>query len=333
MASTASGGSTTTTEHGSRRHHGQIPRILHPHINTAFPANVCLVGSVLPDGYAQVTPRGSTMVYDDEHIALWERGKGSTNANLRDGTEVTVYFRKPQLRAEGVLPKGGIARFYGPAKVYKSGPVYEEVWRRLVQPEKDRDPQKAGYAVLIKVERAEDLDGQPLTLDSAAPAAGRLVSGRSHSAARAGFRPRSPEIAGAHKPFSRLAGSARASTDETGAGKRIVGGSHPERSPALPRFDRPLVKEPRRVKSPRRKAASPRAKRPAISAFDNDGISGRSGGAADCDGREGWSGAAVAAAAGVPGTGASRRRNDATAGSVSPAGAPFRAEDGDLHRQ
>jgi hypothetical protein len=60
------------------------------------------------------------------------------------------------------LPKGGIARFYGTAKIVRSGPVYEEVWRRLVQPEKDRDPEKKGYAVLIKVERAEDLEGLPL---------------------------------------------------------------------------------------------------------------------------------------------------------------------------
>jgi len=142
-----------------------IPRTLQPHINSAFPEHVCLVGAALPTGYAQITPRGSTMVFDDDHIALWERGKGSTNAALRDGTKVTVYFRKPQLRADGVLPKGGIARFYGTAQVVKSGPQYEEVWRRLVQPEKDRDPDKKGYAVLIKVERAEDLDGAPLNLE------------------------------------------------------------------------------------------------------------------------------------------------------------------------
>ena len=142
-----------------------IPKTLQPHINTAFPENVCLVGTAQPDGYAQISPRGSTMVFDDEHIALWERGKGSTTASLHDGSKVTVYFRKPQLRADGVLPKGGIARFYGTAKVVKSGPAYEEVWRRLVQPEKDRDPDKKGFAVLIKVERAEDLDGAPLTLD------------------------------------------------------------------------------------------------------------------------------------------------------------------------
>src|SRR5437016_2356324 len=103
------------------------------------------------------------MVFDDEHLALWERGKGTTNANLQDGTKVTVFFRKSQLR-ETVLPKGGIARFYGTATVYRSGAVYEEIWQRLIQPEKDRDPDKKGYGVLITIERAEDLGGDPLDL-------------------------------------------------------------------------------------------------------------------------------------------------------------------------
>jgi len=143
----------------------KIPKVLQSHIDTAFPTHVCLVGSVLPNGFAQVTPRGGTIVFDDEHLALWERGKGSTAANLRDGTKLTVYFRKPQLRESGILPKGGIARFYGTARIHRAGPVYEEVWERLIQPEKDRDPEKKGFAVLIAVDRAEDLDGAPLTLD------------------------------------------------------------------------------------------------------------------------------------------------------------------------
>jgi hypothetical protein len=141
-----------------------IPKVLHDHINTAFPANVCLLGSVLPNGFAQVTPRGGTMVYDDQHIGLWERGRGSSAESMADGSKLMIYFRKPSLREEGILPGGGIARFYGTAKIYKSGPVYDEVWRRLVQPEKDRDPDKKGYAVLIEVERAEDLAGKPLNL-------------------------------------------------------------------------------------------------------------------------------------------------------------------------
>lgn len=139
-----------------------IPQKLHTPINTAFPDHVCLIATVLPNGFAQVTPRGSTMVFDDDHLATWERGKGSTTDNLADGSKVTVFFRNPQLRADGTLPKGCIARLYGTAQVVKSGPVYEEVWRRLIQPEKDRDPDKKGFAVLIKVERAEELDGTPL---------------------------------------------------------------------------------------------------------------------------------------------------------------------------
>jgi hypothetical protein len=104
------------------------------------------------------------MVFDDEHLAIWERGRGTTNENLKEGTKVTLFFRKSQLRELGILPKGGIARFYGVAAIHKSGPVYEEIWHRLIQAEKDRDPEKKGYGVLIKVDRAEDLGGAPLEL-------------------------------------------------------------------------------------------------------------------------------------------------------------------------
>jgi hypothetical protein len=142
----------------------KIPQVLHEYINSAFPVNVCLIGTVLPNGFAQVSPRGSTMVYDDEHLALWERGKGTTNQNLTDGAKITVFYRNSKLRESGMLPKGGIARFYGMAEIHKSGPVYEEIWNRLIQPEKDRDPQKKGFGVLITVDRAEDLDGAPLNL-------------------------------------------------------------------------------------------------------------------------------------------------------------------------
>ena len=141
----------------------KIPQVLHEHINTAYPANVCLIGTVLPNGFAQITPRGSTMVFDDEHIGLWERGRGTTTQNLTEGTPVTIFMRKPALREAGILPKGGILRLYGRAKVHKSGPVYEEIWNRLIEAEKKGDPEKKGYGVLVSIDRAEDLSGEPLT--------------------------------------------------------------------------------------------------------------------------------------------------------------------------
>ncbi|HEY4113602.1 MAG TPA: pyridoxamine 5'-phosphate oxidase family protein [Rhizomicrobium sp.] len=140
-----------------------IPKKVRPLIDGAFPEHVCLLGTVQPNGFAQITPRGSTQVYDDEHISVWERGRGSTNALLADGTKVTVFYFN--LGARDVLPMGGIVRLYGTASVHKSGAVYDRVWERLIEPEKKWDPEKKGWAVLIKIERAEDLLGQPLTLD------------------------------------------------------------------------------------------------------------------------------------------------------------------------
>lgn len=140
----------------------KIPQNLQQPINSAFPANTCLVSVVLPDGYAQVSPRGSVMVLDDETLAIWERGRGTTNSELKDGTKVTVFFRDPKLRESGALPAGGIARFYGVAKVHKSGPMYDKVWTQLIPPEKERDPDKKGWAVTVKLDRAEDLTGKSL---------------------------------------------------------------------------------------------------------------------------------------------------------------------------
>ena len=42
----------------------KIPPVLWDHINTAFPAHVCLISMTLPNGFAQVTPKGSAMVWD-----------------------------------------------------------------------------------------------------------------------------------------------------------------------------------------------------------------------------------------------------------------------------
>jgi len=140
----------------------KIPKKLHGPINSAFPKNVCLVGTARKNGWAQITPKGSTLIYDDETIAYWDRKHGSTYETVQSGTKVMVYFRSPELRQEKILPKGGIARFYGTAIIYKDGPVREEVWKRMVQPERDHDPEQKGQAVLIKIERAEDLSGAPL---------------------------------------------------------------------------------------------------------------------------------------------------------------------------
>ena len=143
----------------------KIPLKLHNHINSAFPKNVVLVGTALDDGFAQISPRGSVIVYDDETLGFWDRGKGRTHDTVKNGSKVTFYYRNTDLREDGTLPKGGIARFYGTAEIYHEGQVWDDVYDRMAAPERERDPEKLGSAVLVKVERAEDLSGSMLDLD------------------------------------------------------------------------------------------------------------------------------------------------------------------------
>jgi len=83
----------------------KIPTVLHDHINGAYPDNIVQLATVLPNGYAQVTLRGSVVVYDDEHFGMWERGRGSTNEHLTDGTKATLFYRNMEIR--DLLPRGG----------------------------------------------------------------------------------------------------------------------------------------------------------------------------------------------------------------------------------
>jgi hypothetical protein len=137
-----------------------IPENLHEHINAAYPENVCIVGTVQPGGWVQISPRGSVLVHDGDTLAYWDRGSGTTHDQVADGSLVTIFFRNPNIRE--LLPKGGVARFYGTASVHTEGPMRDEIYGKLIQPERDKDPDKKGRAVLLKLQRAENIAHDPL---------------------------------------------------------------------------------------------------------------------------------------------------------------------------
>jgi hypothetical protein len=101
----------------------KIPRNLHAHINGGDPSErICVIGTEGRDGdYVQLSPRGSIMVFDDEHLAIWERA-----GDRQDGVRMTVYFRARDALAPSV-PAGAV-RFFGTTEVHRSGPIYEQVW-------------------------------------------------------------------------------------------------------------------------------------------------------------------------------------------------------------
>ena len=114
----------------------------------------CLVGTATKDGQPQISPKGSVMVFDDETLAYWERAKRSGLANLEENPKVVVYYSHPVKRIRW--------RFYGEASIHDSGAIREEVMSRTVQAELDRDPERLGVAVLIRVDQVGELSGNIL---------------------------------------------------------------------------------------------------------------------------------------------------------------------------
>ncbi|HEY3063468.1 MAG TPA: pyridoxamine 5'-phosphate oxidase family protein [Chloroflexota bacterium] len=88
--------------------------------------------------------KGSFMVWDQDHLAYWERGLNETLAGIRGNPNVAVLVR----------PKGASAvRFYGQARIVEDPAEREAVWQRVIPEEQGRDLDKKGFAVLIRVDR------------------------------------------------------------------------------------------------------------------------------------------------------------------------------------
>ena len=114
----------------------------------------CTLGTVEKDGQPQLSLKGSVMVYDSETLAYWERAKRTALENVAANPKVTVLYNNMKDRIRW--------RFYGTAVVHESGPIREEVMSRTVEAELERDPERLGVAVLIKVNKIAELAGNVL---------------------------------------------------------------------------------------------------------------------------------------------------------------------------
>lgn len=116
--------------------------------NSLADGTPCLVISADPGGYPDVAFKGSTMVYDADNLAYWERSLNEQIPQVEANPHVVVMYRNP---AKYQIPH---LRLYGDATVYKAGEMRDKVMARVVQRELDQDPERKGYAVVVKVNRA-----------------------------------------------------------------------------------------------------------------------------------------------------------------------------------
>jgi predicted pyridoxine 5'-phosphate oxidase superfamily flavin-nucleotide-binding protein len=105
----------------------------------------CLVATASAAGVPDVSFRGSVLVFDDEHLAFWERAKGETLRNLEENPGVCVFYRNAESRVSW--------RFYGEARVLREGEVRAQIMERVNAFELAQDVDRTGFAVLIRVDR------------------------------------------------------------------------------------------------------------------------------------------------------------------------------------
>jgi hypothetical protein len=120
----------------------------------------CLVATAGPNG-PNISPKGSLLVYDDDHLAYWERSKKQALANLGHDKRVTVIYANMKAQRDNVL-ESGFLRFYGIAELHEQGPTREAIFQRLTKREQEHEGADKGIGVLIRIDRAADVRGKAL---------------------------------------------------------------------------------------------------------------------------------------------------------------------------
>jgi uncharacterized protein len=114
----------------------------------------CVLATAGSDGEPDIGYKGSMMIFDDQSLAYWERTRRQHLKNVTANPKVVVLFRDGKTRVNW--------RFHGTATVHDQGPIRDQVMARVVAPELEKDPERKGLAVIIRVDKVTNLGGEVL---------------------------------------------------------------------------------------------------------------------------------------------------------------------------
>lgn len=104
------------------------------------------VAAVDVEGQPSITFRGTTQVLDEERLALWARNPaGGLVRSIQANPRVALLYRNPA--------KGVALLFHGRARVTDDDVLAAQVFERSPEPERARDPERGGVAIIIDLDR------------------------------------------------------------------------------------------------------------------------------------------------------------------------------------
>jgi predicted pyridoxine 5'-phosphate oxidase superfamily flavin-nucleotide-binding protein len=107
------------------------------------------VASVCPDGTPNLSPKGTTIVWDDNRLAFLDLHSPGTVRNIEAGNAVVEVNVVDPIRRKGY-------RFKGPAEVHRNGPLYEDIVG-FFETERGTDVSRIKSVVVVTVEHASAL--------------------------------------------------------------------------------------------------------------------------------------------------------------------------------
>ena len=120
----------------------------------------CLLGTTGEDG-PNVSPKGSMFLYDDGHLAYWERSKRKALENLRVDNRVIVFYSNMKAQNEGSWSLDFYASTVLP-QLHENDAVRDAIFARLSEREATHVGADTGIGVLITIDRAVDVRGRSL---------------------------------------------------------------------------------------------------------------------------------------------------------------------------
>jgi len=114
----------------------------------------CVWATSSKTGSPDISFRGSTFVWDDEHLAFWDRSRGLSTKNIEENPDVCMIYFDATDRVGW--------RFYGHATIFNEGEMRQKIMERTIKDELDKDPQRKGYGVLIRVDKIRRYSGDEI---------------------------------------------------------------------------------------------------------------------------------------------------------------------------
>jgi hypothetical protein len=120
----------------------------------------CLVATNGREG-PNITPKGSMIVFDDGHLAWWERSKRVALENLTLDPRVCIMYANFKAQHDKVL-ESGFLRFFGSVVLHENGPVRDKIFSMLLPREQTHVGAAAGIRAQVKIEKAVDIRNKPI---------------------------------------------------------------------------------------------------------------------------------------------------------------------------